>query len=235
MELSKFIGQKIRALRENKNMTQEDLAKILNTTRQSVSRYEQGKRKAGQDELFELADFFGISINYFFPTSVQKTDIQNIYDQLNETRQNKVYHYAEDQLEEQNKVVYFNDHVKEESSNYPNGIPLPGGVAAGKALAYGDTSYDQVTENVPEGADVALTVHGNSMEPLIKNNSIIFFKSQPVVENGEIAIVEINNNEVTCKKFYKEDGKIILRSINEDYDDMVFEDTPIRILGKVLI
>lgn len=46
MELSKFIGNKIRYYRELRNMTQDELAEQLKTTRQSISRYENGERKA---------------------------------------------------------------------------------------------------------------------------------------------------------------------------------------------
>lgn len=38
MELSKYIGSKIRYYRELKNLTQDELAERLGTTRQSVSR-----------------------------------------------------------------------------------------------------------------------------------------------------------------------------------------------------
>ena len=42
MELSVYIGNKIKYYREQMGMTQEDLAKKLKTTRQSISRYENG-------------------------------------------------------------------------------------------------------------------------------------------------------------------------------------------------
>ena len=67
MDINKYIGNKIRELRERKNLTQEDLAEYLNTTSQTISRYEIGDRKTNQDILFKLAEFFKISINDFFP------------------------------------------------------------------------------------------------------------------------------------------------------------------------
>lgn len=67
MDINKFIGSKIREFRERKNVTQEELAEFLNTTPQTISRYEIGDRKANNDILFKLSDFFKISINDFFP------------------------------------------------------------------------------------------------------------------------------------------------------------------------
>lgn len=67
MDINQYIGNKIRELRERKNLTQEDLAEYLNTTSQTISRYEIGDRKTNQGILFKLAEYFKISINDFFP------------------------------------------------------------------------------------------------------------------------------------------------------------------------
>ena len=67
MDINKYIGNKIRELREKKNLTQEEIAEYLNTTPQTISRYEKGDRKTNQDILYRLADYFKVSINEFFP------------------------------------------------------------------------------------------------------------------------------------------------------------------------
>lgn len=68
MDINKYIGSKIRSLRESKNLTQEEIAEYLNTTPQTISRYEIGDRKTNQDVLFKLAEYFKVSINEFFPS-----------------------------------------------------------------------------------------------------------------------------------------------------------------------
>ncbi|WP_044781321.1 helix-turn-helix domain-containing protein, partial [Streptococcus suis] len=67
MELNVYIGQKIKDFRKLAGMTQTDLAQRLETTKQTISRYEKGDRKPGQDTLFELTDIFKVSIDDFFP------------------------------------------------------------------------------------------------------------------------------------------------------------------------
>lgn len=67
MDVNKYIGNKIREFRNKKNITQEELAEFLKTTPQTISRYEIGDRKTNNDILFELAEYFNISINEFFP------------------------------------------------------------------------------------------------------------------------------------------------------------------------
>ena len=102
-ELARYIGNKIKEMRINQGKTQEELALALDTTKQSIGRYEKGLRRANQDLLFELADIFDCSINDFFPPIETMTSIESIYNQLDQPRKTKVYNFAEYQLREQNK------------------------------------------------------------------------------------------------------------------------------------
>lgn len=67
INITEFVANKIKYFRECKNITQKELAEALNTTQQSIARYESGERKADQNILFALANYFNISINDFFP------------------------------------------------------------------------------------------------------------------------------------------------------------------------
>lgn len=67
MNLNTYIGQQIKKNRLSHNMTQDELADKLHTTRQTISRYESGDRKTTQDTLFELSKIFHTSVDSFFP------------------------------------------------------------------------------------------------------------------------------------------------------------------------
>lgn len=62
-----YVANKIKKLREEKNITQQELAEAIGTTQQSIARYESGERKADQNILYSLAEYFKISIDDFFP------------------------------------------------------------------------------------------------------------------------------------------------------------------------
>lgn len=227
--LSQYIGNRIKFYRVEKKMTQEELANRLGTKKATISNYETGYRSPQQDMLFELARVLEISINDLFPetqNSKEENSIETIYKKLEPLRKEKVYNYAEEQLHEQETV---NKKV----------VPLVGKSAANPAvLEYGDTDIEEHSfTHVPNEADCAINIQGDSMEPLIKNGSIVFYKKQCDVENGEIAIVEIDGDGVTCKKLIKdyENQRIILRSINEKYDDRILLTAEIRIIGKVIL
>lgn len=58
------IGNVLKSLRVREDLTQEELAKVLNMTRSSIGMYEQGKRIPPPDVLEVFADFFNVDMNY---------------------------------------------------------------------------------------------------------------------------------------------------------------------------
>lgn len=118
------------------------------------------------------------------------------------------------------------------SDSYVN-IPTLGKVAAGIPISAVEDNSDLIPVPGSMHVDFALIVKGDSMEPDFPDNSIVFVKKQETLENGEIGIIMIEN-EMTCKKFYKLDDHIELRSINKSYAPIIVENKDIRILGKVV-
>lgn len=55
---------KIRNLREDHDLKQKDIAKLLNCTQQTYSRYETGENNIDIKSLIILADFYNTSIDY---------------------------------------------------------------------------------------------------------------------------------------------------------------------------
>lgn len=224
-----MFSKNLRFLREKNNMEQLELAEMLGRkSPSSISEWEKGKYTPRIGTLNDIAKIFKVDIDDLMTRDLSKNNsstissIETIYNQLDPPRKAKVYNFAEYQLEEQ----------KEKK------VRLYGKAAANpQELSYGDTIYDETIEtNVPKNADCALVVQGDSMEPEYQNGEIVFYKSQPVVENGEMAIVEINGDGVTLKKVYfnYDEDKVILRSLNNKYADRELNPNQVRILGKVV-
>ena len=57
------IGKNLILLRKNKNLTQNDIAKILNISRQAYCRYENDQREPSLEILCLLADFYDESVD----------------------------------------------------------------------------------------------------------------------------------------------------------------------------
>ena len=55
---------RLKELRKKKGISQLRLATELNTTQNTISRYETGEREPGIGELIKIADFFNVSVDY---------------------------------------------------------------------------------------------------------------------------------------------------------------------------
>lgn len=61
-----MIGERIRILRLEKNLTQKELGIVFNKTKNNISQYETGKREPDNDTINQIADFFDVSVDYIF-------------------------------------------------------------------------------------------------------------------------------------------------------------------------
>lgn len=74
------IGRKIAIARKEKNLTQEQLAELMNVTRQSVSRWESEQSYPEMDKIGILAEILGVSCDYLLKESqesAEKADSKN--------------------------------------------------------------------------------------------------------------------------------------------------------------
>ena len=55
---------RLKELRKKKGISQLRLATDLNTTQNTISRYETGEREPGIDELIKIADYFNVSVDF---------------------------------------------------------------------------------------------------------------------------------------------------------------------------
>lgn len=62
-------GSRLRGLRIERNMTQEDLANILKIARATVGRYETDERFPDKETLNTLADYFNVTVDYLLGRS----------------------------------------------------------------------------------------------------------------------------------------------------------------------
>ena len=56
--------QRLKDLREDHDLTQNDIAEVLQTTREQISKYETGKQMMGVDKYIKLAKYYNVSLDY---------------------------------------------------------------------------------------------------------------------------------------------------------------------------
>ena len=70
-----MLYERIRNLREDKDLTQQNLADYLNVSQRAYSRYENGERGIPSETLCLLADFYHTSVDYL----LNRTDVKKPY------------------------------------------------------------------------------------------------------------------------------------------------------------
>lgn len=98
-ELLLYIGNKIKEIREMNGFSQTELGDKIGVSKQSICNYEKGERDAGQDNIFNIAEIFDVSIDYFFPPldgnnanepEPYDPDVQEILNLLNRDEELKI-------------------------------------------------------------------------------------------------------------------------------------------------
>jgi repressor LexA len=192
---------RLRELREIRNLSQEEVAAAIGISRPSYANYELGHRKPRMQNLTMLASYFGVSIDYLLGI----------------------------------------DHDQERPGSTLR-IPVLGEVPAGQPI----DAFEQVEEYLDlypsfalYGELFGLRVKGHSMEPDIHNGDIVIVVKQDFIESGDIAVVRVNDTEVTVKKVKKLQDGIVLMPKNPAFEPVYFSNEqvrtlPVTIIGKVL-
>lgn len=122
-------------------------------------------------------------------------------------------------------------------SSLTDKIPMVGVVTAGNPI----TAIEETRDFFPVPDDLLneneplfmLTIRGNSMiNAGILDGDQVIVRKQTTATNGEIVIAMTEEDEATCKRFYKDDDYIRLEPENDEMEALIFDN--VLILGKVI-
>lgn len=101
-------------------------------------------------------------------------------------------------------------------------VPIIGQIAAGKPILADEHIEAFLPCDTGVHADFGLVVSGDSMIGAdIHDGDVVFIRSQPIVDDGQIAAVRIDD-DATLKRFYKNPDGCTLVSMNPQYPPMIF-------------
>ena len=240
-----MIGKKIKELRKSHNLTLEELADILNKEYPDTINFNKGKISKWENDREEprlssvkiLADYFDVPLDYFNGIDIDQAEILTIFNQLDEDRQEKVIDYATVLLNEQVSMKTSTVLEKYKDDDYIIDY-VEGLVAAGHGTFQEDNLHMEVrlrAEDVPESYDTIAKVAGDSMEPLIEDNDLLFIKVTSQVDINSIGIFQINGKNFVKKLKRDYDGSWYLQSLNSGYEEIhLSENDDIRTIGEVV-
>lgn len=211
--MNRTFGEKLKDVRVQNGWSQEELAKRLGTSKQVISRYENGQRTPKITVAQVWAETLGVPLGYLLDDAFEAQAVEPFV---------RTIKNPEDILP-----------IKKRR------IPLLGEIACGVPI-FADENFESYVEAGAEiRCDFALRAKGDSMiNARICDGDIVFIRKQPTVDNGEIAAVLIED-EATLKRVYfdKKDKKILLGAENSKYPPLVYvgeELDHITILGKAV-
>ena len=207
----------IKHRRKELGMTQTDLAKKLGYTDKSmISKIENGSIDLPQSKIISFAEVLNISpsdlMGWEEPSQANKLDYSKISNIM-------PLPYKEGRT-----------------------VPLIGSIACGVPILADENIEKEVMLPEDISADFCLRCKGDSMiNARIYDGDIVFIRKQPMVENGEIAAVLIDEmadvSEATLKRVYIYKDKIMLIAENPAYPPMVYSNedmNSVRIMGKAV-
>lgn len=216
------IGKRIKQRREQLGMTQTELGNLLWLNKSTIQRYESGKISTIKlPVLHAMAKQLDVDPDWL----ALNTNSMGSFREKEEW-------YRGDALQQLSQFDNISPiHLKK--------FPMLGEIACGDPIWAEEDKEHYVMAGMDIQADFCLTAKGDSMiNARINDGDIVFIKQQPMVENGEIAAVIIDN-EATLKRwyYYPEDNKLMLVAENPKYPPLMYiseELDTVRCLGKAV-
>lgn len=196
------IAENIKRIRLEHGLSQSELGKIAGVSDKAVSTWELGLKTPRMGAVEKMANYFGITKSAIVDDAPM-TSLQK-------------------------PVVPPGFMPMPEMVQ----VPLIGSIACGTPITAEQNIKSYVGVPAAWRADFALECHGDSMAPTICDGDVVCIRSQPEVEQGQIAAVRIGE-EATLKHVYLHENFIELRPENpafnsiilsrEDMNDVVIE------------
>ena len=222
-----FSGQKLKELRLAAGRSRNDVVDALTRCGLQIgykaySNWEVDRAKPSIDQFLCVCEYLGVD------DAVSEFQQRSDADSLNSEGLRKVREYRRDLISSGN---YMPERTKAVKVIRLYDVP----VSAGLGEYLDSDHYEELeVDELPRGADFALRITGDSMTPRYVNKQIIFCHQQPLIEDGEIGIFDLNGKSY-CKQLRKDGGRVYLVSLNKKYEPIEIKDgDDLRIFARVL-
>jgi repressor LexA len=182
-------GDRLRALRQDMGLSQEEIAKKIGVSRPAYVNYEQGKSRPTR-KLEELSALFNVTSDYIMGFS----DNPHVTPFGNQTPLFSCY--------APQRPIQLTPPEPINHAHYK--IPILGAVSAGEPIETIEDicGYEYLDDRYENDGYryFALKIVGDSMTPTIMNGDVVIVRQQPTVDSGQIAIVLVDGENATAKQ-----------------------------------
>ena len=215
--MASTFGERLKAARKSKNLTQKELALKIGAKHNSISDWENNKNKPDPDTIELLCGVLAISPNYLLGSSSNisispaENDLLKKYREL-DSHGKRIVDMVLD--EEYSRSIT----PKAQASLYtlPYAYDLPASAGTGEyAMDIAHFKTVGLSEKPPKGTDFLIRISGDSMEPEFFDGDKVFVKRMDAVDIGEIGLFYLDGNV-----YIKKQGNGELLSLNSKYDPL---------------
>lgn len=208
------LGSRLKELRQHKKISRKALAKQLGVTEGAIGHWETDRSSPPIDTVVEIADIFGVGLNYLFQDELRNTDdsfITTISEQKQLSKFRVLPFYIQKGI---NLLIdhFYNHKLKTDEDNFDRIIELP----------------TLVNVELNRGFKLYVVI-GDSMEPLFKDGDVVIVEPASLLKDGETGIFEYEGKNI-IRRFENN----ILLPVNNMYDEIkVNRKNPVEIIGRV--
>lgn len=253
-------GQRLKNLRLEQGYTQKELGAAVGVSVVSIRSWEQNIKKPTMDALLSLGRTFNVSMDTLLDFRIgnisnaslvlspaEKSLLENyqILDNYGKKAVETLCAIEAERICVQQKrgaspnIINIEEAQRMAARYIPHFTsPSAAGVAAPiDAADYGMILADN---SVPEAADFAVNIQGNSMEPYIHDGDMVYVCRDAELSIGDIGIFSVDG-AMYCKQYYLDKNRnLVLVSANPDLRDTnVFvnaeSDHTVKVCGRVLL
>lgn len=253
------LRENLLSLRLKHNMTQKELSEKLGVSTVTIGNWERGVKQPSVEYIIKLSSVYLISSDVILgiqtPNSSsamerQESMLVEKYRRLDEHGRKTVdivCNMELNRIEEDLRATRIRKSQEELDKSslrhvQKRYIPLYSSpAAAGIAAPLEGDEFEMILadNSVPNDADYAVKISGDSMAPYINDGDMVYIKENESLIDGDVGIFCVNGS-MYCKQYYKDElGGVHLLSANKDREYASVHiasdsDNSVRLCGKVL-
>ncbi len=236
-----YIAKTLKRLRESVGLTADQVGETIGKSGKTVNAWENGRGQPDAEILIKLCGIYKVdNLLAEFDTTNTIAKIKNF--SAEEISIIKKYRALDTHGKDMVGTVLEKEHARciaapEVDDQSEPTISIKHSfykVSAGHGygLDEGDSWEEIEIPDTPEArkADFAVTIQGDSMQPIYFDGDIVLVKSASDVDKGQVGIFYLNG-----KGYIKKKGNGVLISLNKNYEDIIITDTDeFRCFGSVV-
>ncbi|KAF1084951.1 LexA repressor [Sporotomaculum syntrophicum] len=229
----------LKTLREDKGLSQEQLAGELGVRETTIADLETGKARPGLDFIRLIARTYQLHFNDLLVLA----GYGDMADKLSESRNSRPNQAIEllDLLEDsgparitaggqpisdEQRIAILRSLINPAGARAKLQIPIVGYIRAGIPLLSEQNIVGmlEIPPDMEGSVDFALIVHGDSLIGVgIAENDLVLCKKSPQAMPGQIVVALVDYDDTTLKFFVKENDRYVLRAANPKYKDIALK------------